>query len=135
MGFLVKAATDGTSFWTMPAKSEAAQQLRETLAERACERGNRIKPGLRASALHLNNRIFGETAVHGKVGKAPAARLAQPLDALAKPCLKGLLFSAHPYQLSGTAQIRDSITLVLILTRLCASPLIFPTLKPETTNR
>jgi hypothetical protein len=50
----------------------------------------------------------------GKIREAPAARLAQPLDALAEPHLKGLMFSGHPYRLSGTAQNRDSTTLVCI---------------------
>jgi hypothetical protein len=52
--------------------------------------------------------------VDGKIREAPAARLAQPLYALAEPHLKRLMFSDHPYRLSGTAQIRDSTTLVCI---------------------
>lgn len=52
--------------------------------------------------------------MNGQICEAPAARLAQPFDALAEPRLKGLRFSGHPYRLSGTAQIRDPITLVCI---------------------
>lgn len=52
--------------------------------------------------------------MNGKIREAPAARLAQPFDALAEPHLKGLMFSGHPYRLSGTAQNRDSTTLVCI---------------------
>jgi hypothetical protein len=33
---------------------------------------------------------------------------------LAEPHLKGLMFSGHPYRLSGTAKNRDSTTLVCI---------------------
>jgi len=97
-----------------PTGSETAQQLREGLAEGACEHRNRIQPGLRTPAFHLDNRVLREAAVDGKIRKAPAACLAQPFDALAEPHLKGLMFSGHPYRLSGTAKNRDSTTLVCI---------------------
>jgi hypothetical protein len=77
------------------ARSKPAQQLREGFAEGAGERRNRIEPRLRAPALHLDNRVFRKPAMDGKIGEAPAARRAQPLDALAEPCLEGLMFSGH----------------------------------------
>ena len=96
------------------AGSEAAQQLREGLAEGAREYRNCIEPGLRTPTFHFDNCVFREAAMDGKIREAPAARLAQPFDALAEPHLKGLMFSGHPYRLSGTAQNRDSTTLVCI---------------------
>src|SRR5882724_11939798 len=50
----------------------------------------------------------------GEIGKAPAARLAQPLDALAEPYLQGLRHLGHPYRFSGTDQKRGSTILVRI---------------------
>jgi hypothetical protein len=70
--------------------SQPSQQLRESFAEGARERRNGIEPGLCAPSLHLDNRVFGKPAVNGEIGKAPAARFAEPLDALAEPYLQGL---------------------------------------------
>jgi len=71
-------------------KSQASQQLRESFAEGACERRNGIEPGLRATALYLDNSVLGKPAMNGEIGKAPAARFAESFDALAEPYLQGL---------------------------------------------
>jgi len=58
--------------------------------------------------LHLDNRVLGETAVDGEIGEAPAARLAQSLDALAESRLQGLRLAYHPYRFSGAKKNHDS---------------------------
>jgi len=70
--------------------SQSPQQFRKGFVEGARERRNRVEPGLRAPALYLDNRVLGKPAMNGEIGKAPAARFAEPLDALAEPYLQGL---------------------------------------------
>lgn len=94
---------------------QTAHQLRDALVKRACEGRNRIEPGLRASAFHFDNGVFGKAAMDGEIGEAPTARLAEPFHALAEPDLKGLGLCRHPYRFSGTERNRDSSTLVRIL--------------------
>jgi len=69
--------------------SESAQEFRQCLAEGARERRNRVQARLGAPAFHLDNRVLGEAAVDGEIGEAPAARLAQSLDALTESRLQG----------------------------------------------
>lgn len=102
---------------TVPVATRAlqpSQQLRESLAEGACERRNRVEPGLGAPALYLDNRVLGEPAMDREIGKAPAVRFAKPFDALAEPYLERLWYLSHSYRFSGTAPNRDPTILVCI---------------------
>lgn len=94
-------------------RSQPAQQFREALVKRACERRNGVEPGLRAPAFHFDNGVFGKAAMDGEIREAPATRLAQPLYPLTEPYLKGLGLN-HPYRFSGTGENRDSTSLVRI---------------------
>jgi hypothetical protein len=68
-------------------KSQSPQQFRKGFVEGARERRNGIEPGLRAPVLYLDNRVLGKPAMDGEIGKAPAARFAEPFDALAESYL------------------------------------------------
>jgi hypothetical protein len=83
--------------------SQPPQQFRQGLAEGARQGRNCIEPGLRAPALHLDNCVFREPAVDGEIGKTPAARFAEPLNALAESCLEGLWWARVQAATSYTA--------------------------------
>ena len=70
--------------------SQAPQQFRKSFVEGARERRNRVEPGLSAPALYLDNGVLGKPAMNGEIGKAPAARFAEPLYPLAEPYLQGM---------------------------------------------
>jgi len=74
---------------TLTQPSESAPGFRHGLAEGSRERRNRVQARLGAPAFHLDNRVLGEAALDGEISKAPAARLAQSLDALAESRLQG----------------------------------------------
>jgi len=80
-----KTAKNGPHRWT-----KVRGAIPRGSFERACKGRNSIELGSVRPALHLDNRIFRQAAMDGEVGKAPATRLTQPLDALAEPYLRGL---------------------------------------------